>query len=59
MLIFTGKTLIDGDKDGLPNVVAESMSCGVPVLAYNIGGIPEIILSNKNGSITSLKNLYL
>jgi glycosyltransferase involved in cell wall biosynthesis len=35
--------------DNLPLVVLESMSCGVPVIASKIGGIPEIIQDNING----------
>ena len=35
--------------DNLPLVVLESMSCGVPVIASKIGGIPEIIQNNLNG----------
>ena len=35
--------------DNLPNTVAESISCGTPVLAFNTGGLPEMILSSKSG----------
>ncbi|QPJ58472.1 glycosyltransferase [Candidatus Pinguicoccus supinus] len=59
VFIFTGKTLLDGDKDGLPNVIAEAMSFGVPVISFNIGGVPEVIKPNKNGFVMSIKNLFL
>jgi glycosyltransferase involved in cell wall biosynthesis len=35
--------------DNLPLVVLESMSCGTPVIASNLGGIPEIIQHGDNG----------
>jgi len=35
--------------DNLPNTVAESMSCGTPVLAFKTGGLPEMIIPNKSG----------
>lgn len=32
----------DGDRDGIPNAMAEAMSMGLPVIATNISGIPEL-----------------
>jgi glycosyltransferase involved in cell wall biosynthesis len=33
----------DGDRDGIPNVVAESMATGVPVVATEVSGVPELV----------------
>ena len=35
--------------DNLPNTVAESMSCGTPVLAFDSGGLPEMVAPEKSG----------
>ena len=35
--------------DNLPNTVAEAMSCGTPVLAFETGGLPEMIDPEKSG----------
>ncbi|KAB1439057.1 glycosyltransferase family 4 protein [Pseudodesulfovibrio senegalensis] len=39
----------DGDRDGIPNVVAESMAMGVPVAATNISGVPELVEHEQTG----------
>jgi len=36
-------------KEGLPNVLLESMSMGVPVVSSKIGGIPEIVKDGETG----------
>lgn len=36
-------------QDNLPNTVMEATACGTPVVAFNIGGIPDMIEHNKNG----------
>ena len=36
-------------KEGLPNVLLESMSMGVPVISSNIGGVSEIVIDGETG----------
>ena len=42
--------------DNLPNTVAESMSCGTPVLAFHTGGLPEMVLPDKSGWLVKEMN---
>lgn len=35
--------------EGLPNIILESMACGTPVLANNVGAIPEILKDRETG----------
>jgi glycosyltransferase involved in cell wall biosynthesis len=37
------------EKEGLPNVLLESMSMGVPVVSSDLGGIPEIVFDGETG----------
>ena len=39
----------NGDRDGIPNVVLESMAMGVPVVTTQISAIPEVIEHGKTG----------
>ncbi len=44
-------------QDNLPNTVIESLSCGTPVVAFNIGGMPDMIEHNYNGSLAEFGNI--
>ena len=35
--------VLTSDHEGTPNVVLEAMSYGIPVVATNVGGVPEIL----------------
>ncbi len=36
-------------EDNLPNTMLESMACGTPVVAFNIGGMPDLIENSRTG----------
>jgi colanic acid/amylovoran biosynthesis glycosyltransferase len=50
-LLFTGKPTRNGDRDGLPNVIAEAMSMGVLVLTTPVKGAMEAIEHGKTGLV--------
>lgn len=35
--------------ENMPQTAVEAMACGTPVLAYDIGGVPEIVIPNQTG----------
>lgn len=39
----------NGDRDGIPNVLVESLAMGVPALSTDISAIPEILINEKTG----------
>lgn len=42
--------------EGMSLSSIEFLSCGVPIVATNIGGLPEVIINNENGWIIPAKN---
>jgi len=43
--------LVPSKIEGLPGVILEALSCGVPVIASNVGGIPEVVHNEENGYV--------
>jgi glycosyltransferase involved in cell wall biosynthesis len=43
----------DGDRDGLPNVLAEAQSQGLPCVATRVSGIPELIEDGATGLLVA------
>ena len=46
----------DGDRDGIPTVVLESMASGVPVVSTPVSGIPELIDDSCDGLLVPPNN---
>ena len=38
-------------SEGRPNVILEALACGTPILATEVGGIPELIKDGENGCL--------
>lgn len=40
--------------DNFPSVVLESMACGTPVAAFRVGGIPDVVIPDRTGTLAEL-----
>lgn len=43
-------------EDNLPNTIMEALACGVPCVAFNVGGIPEMIDHQQNGYVARYRD---
>lgn len=41
----------EGDRDGIPNSLAEAMACGLPAVATDVSGIPELVEDRRSGRV--------
>ncbi|MFD1806048.1 glycosyltransferase family 4 protein [Pasteurella oralis] len=49
MMIAPSVISEDGDRDGLPTVLLESMALGTPVISTHVAGIPELVQDGITG----------
>ena len=40
-------------------MIMEAMACGVPVIAFPIGGIPDMVIHKETGYLTETEEGYL
>jgi glycosyltransferase involved in cell wall biosynthesis len=43
-------------SEGRPNVILEALACEVPVVATDVGGIPELMVNGETGYLVPAKN---
>ncbi len=43
----------NGSREGIPVVLMEAMSCGIPVVASRLSGIPELVTDERNGLLVT------
>jgi glycosyltransferase involved in cell wall biosynthesis len=43
--------------DNLPNTVMEALACSIPVVAFNTGGLPEMVDHLKNGFLAAAEDV--
>ena len=53
LFVLGCKIADNGDRDGIPNVMAESMAMNLPVVATNVSGIPEFLEDRVTGLMVS------
>lgn len=48
--------ILMSEREGMPNVILESLACGTPVLASDAGGIPELVTAPEAGEVATTRS---
>lgn len=57
LLAASDVLLLTSRTEGMPGVVIEAGMSGLPVVAYNIGGVPEVVNNGETGLLAPLGDL--
>ena len=53
----TDIVIMPSATEGFGRVAMEAMSLGIPVVAYDVGGLPEVVVNQKTGLLLEYKNI--
>jgi colanic acid/amylovoran biosynthesis glycosyltransferase len=57
IFLLSSVTASDGDQEGIPVVLMEALAAGLPVIATDHSGIPELIKDGKTGFLVPEKDI--
>ncbi len=49
--------VLTSKQDNLPNTVMEAMACGTPCIAYDVGGVSDMVEDQVNGHLVESRNM--
>jgi len=53
ILLAPHQRAVNGDSEGIPNVIKEAMAAGLPVVTTRHSGIPELVLDGQTGFVAA------
>jgi glycosyltransferase involved in cell wall biosynthesis len=56
LFVLASRIAADGDRDGLPNVLVEAASQGLPCISTTVSGITEFLVDGENGLLVEPEN---